>query len=259
LRRQPSLRSQLNQIRLWVRQGRTDAWIAHKLDVSIEQLERFKRDHDLEGDGAAPGRPADPLSVPPPELDLYEEDEEEEEEEPAETLTEEEPDAEEDEPARAPRGTSRSTGRSTSRGGGRGPSRDTSRGGGRGPRSGRAGEGQRVPAERPGSDRSDSDEETPTGPRRRRGRRGGRRRRRPSAFEATFDHGEEGYGLWLDPAVVDNPVYAQHWAGHRAVQVIFEADAITIRRASADEPEEDGEEEEDGTGRGRGRGPEAGE
>src|SRR6266480_3334598 len=55
--RRPSLRSQLNQIRLWVRQGRTDAWIAHKLDFSIDQLERFKRDHDLEGEGAAPGRP----------------------------------------------------------------------------------------------------------------------------------------------------------------------------------------------------------
>ncbi len=71
---------------------------------------------------------------------------------------------------------------------------------------------------------------------RRRGRRGGRRRRRPSSFEATFDHGEDGYGLWLDPAVVDNPVYSQHWAGHRAVQVTFEADAITIRRAGTDEP-----------------------
>jgi hypothetical protein len=63
--------------------------------------------------------------------------------------------------------------------------------------------------------------------------------------------------------VVDNPVYAQHWAGHRAVQVIFEADAITIRRANADEPEEDGEEEDNGNGRGngrgKGRGPEAGE
>ena len=30
---QKPLRSQLNQIRAWVRQGRTDAWIAHQLDV----------------------------------------------------------------------------------------------------------------------------------------------------------------------------------------------------------------------------------
>jgi hypothetical protein len=69
--------------------------------------------------------------------------------------------------------------------------------------------------------------------------------------------------------VVDNPIYAQHWAGHRAVQVTFDADSITIRRANADEPEEEGEEEgreegeEEGREEGReerkGRGPEAGE
>jgi hypothetical protein len=228
LRRQPSLRSQLNQIRLWVRQGRTDAWIAHKLDVSIEQLERFKRDHDLEGDGTAPGRPADPLSVPPPEVGLYEDDEEEEEEVPIEPLTEA-PEADElEEPARAPRDSSRG-GRGRRGAGGR------ARGNGGG-----TGERPRVPAERPAAEDSDSDEQAGPPARRRRGRRGGRRRRRPSSYEATFDHGEEGYGLWLDPAVVDNPVYAEHWAGHRAVQVTFDADAITIRRANADEPEEEG-------------------
>jgi hypothetical protein len=78
-------------------------------------------------------------------------------------------------------------------------------------------------------------------PRRRRGRRGGRRRRgggqRSQALEGTFDHGEEGYGLWLDPAVQDNAVYAEHWRGHRAVTVAVEPDRIVIRR-SGDEPEE---------------------
>ena len=49
--------------------------------------------------------------------------------------------------------------------------------------------------------------------RRRRGRRGGRGRRKE--LEATFDHGEQdGYGLWLDPAIKDNPVYTEHWAGN---------------------------------------------
>jgi hypothetical protein len=211
LRRQPSLRSQLNQIRLWVRQGRTDAWIAHKLDVSIDQLERFKHDHDLEGEGAAPGRPADPLSVPPPDLDLYEaageeEDEEEIEGEEIRALVEA-AEAEEEPPPRHSRGSG--------------------------------------PAER-------DDEQGDAAParRRRRGRRGGRRRRRPSSYEATFDHGEEGYGLWLDPAVVDNPIYAEHWAGHRAVVVIFDRDSITIRRAdggpaSADGVDESAEEQAD--------------
>ncbi|MDQ5807559.1 MAG: hypothetical protein M3320_02685, partial [Actinomycetota bacterium] len=74
-------------------------------------------------------------------------------------------------------------------------------------------------------------------PRRRRSRRGGGRSRSRSnggdALEATFDHGEEGYGLWLDPAVADNPVYAEHWAGHRPVEVTIEEDRIVIRRAGA--------------------------
>ena len=68
--------------------------------------------------------------------------------------------------------------------------------------------------------------------RRRRGRRGGRGRRKE--LEATFDHGEDdGYGLWLDASVKDNPVYAEHWAGKREVTVRIEADQIVIRRAGA--------------------------
>jgi hypothetical protein len=46
-----------------------------------------------------------------------------------------------------------------------------------------------------------------------------------------FDHGEEGYGLWLDGAVKDAPVYRQHWAGSAAVVVTVSADEIVIRRA----------------------------
>src|SRR5215218_4372426 len=46
-----SLRPQLNQIRGWVRQGRTDAWIAHQLEVTVQQIQAFKREHGLEPDG----------------------------------------------------------------------------------------------------------------------------------------------------------------------------------------------------------------
>ena len=56
-------------------------------------------------------------------------------------------------------------------------------------------------------------------------------------LEGTFDHGEEGYGLWLDPAIQDNPIYAEHWAGHRPVEVAVEEDRIVIRRIG-DEDEE---------------------
>ena len=42
-----SLKPQLNQIRTWVGQGRTDAWIAHQLEVSVRDLVAFKREHEL--------------------------------------------------------------------------------------------------------------------------------------------------------------------------------------------------------------------
>src|SRR6266480_2551695 len=46
-----SLRPQLNQIRTWVRQGRTDAWIAHQLEVTVQQIEAFRRENDLAENG----------------------------------------------------------------------------------------------------------------------------------------------------------------------------------------------------------------
>jgi hypothetical protein len=185
--RRPSLRSQLNQIRLWVRQGRTDAWIAHALDISVEQLQNFKREQGLDGDPAPAAPPADfgtdldldgeePGDVQAPEVEIEPPDADVEPDAEAELEPDEEPEPDESRPAR--RG-------------------------------------------------------------RRRGRRGGRRRggRAADSYEATFDQGEEGYGLWLDPAVADSDVYSEHWAGHRAVSVTVEPDAITIRRVD----DEDGD------------------
>src|SRR5207245_7869168 len=43
-----SLRPELNRIRAWVRQGRTDAWIAHQLEVTVQQIQSFKREQGLE-------------------------------------------------------------------------------------------------------------------------------------------------------------------------------------------------------------------
>src|SRR5215218_9846212 len=62
-----SLRPQLNQIRTWVRQGRTDAWIAHQLEATVQQIQAFKREQDLEPDG-------DEAGAPDEEIDLRAED-----------------------------------------------------------------------------------------------------------------------------------------------------------------------------------------
>src|SRR5215475_12193284 len=176
-----SLRPELNRIREWVRQGRTDAWIAHQLEVTVQQIQAFKREQGLEPNGepdAGAGVDFDD------EIDLRAEDD-------ALIAAELE-----------------------------------------------AAEAQRAEEESEDEDEDDS-EKTPA--KRRRGRRGGRRstRRKSTPLEATFDHGEEGYGLWLDPAVQDDPIYAEHWAGHRPVEITIEEDQIVIRRAGG---EDDGEE-----------------
>jgi hypothetical protein len=187
-----SLKPQLNQIRTWVRQGRTDAWIAHQLDVSVGDIRAFKREHELapadaaDGDAFVPGAEAD-------EPDLRAEDD---------ALVAEALEAE----------------RQAQEEAGEDDTADTADGEGEGEDDGEA----------DGDDRPK---------RRRRGRRGGRgrtRTRKPKALEGTFDHGEEGYGLWLDPAVQDDATYAEHWAGHRPVTVTIEPDRIVISRAGED-------------------------
>src|SRR5947199_7173183 len=67
-----SLRPELNRIRAWVRQGRTDAWIAHQLEVTVQQIQAFKREQGLEAaddaEGVAPATDFDD------EIDLRAED-----------------------------------------------------------------------------------------------------------------------------------------------------------------------------------------
>src|SRR5690242_12463001 len=50
-----SLKPQLNQIRAWVHQGRTDAWIAHQLEVSATELREFRKQYDLSADDESAG------------------------------------------------------------------------------------------------------------------------------------------------------------------------------------------------------------
>src|SRR5579875_2039788 len=175
-----SLRPELNRIRAWVRQGRTDAWIAHQLEVTVQQIQTFKREQGLEpGDDPETAVGAGDFDD---EIDLRAEDD---------ALIAAELDAAE--AARA------------------------------------------AEAEAEAEQEAEDDGKA----KRRRGRRGGRssRTRKKGAstpLEATFDHGEEGYGLWLDPAVQDDPVYAEYWAGHRAIEVTLEEDQIIIRRADGD-------------------------
>jgi hypothetical protein len=181
-----SLRPELNRIRAWVRQGRTDAWIAHQLEVTVQQIQAFKREQGLEADGD----PDTGIGIDfDDEIDLRAEDD-------ALIAAELE-----------------------------------------------AAEAQRAePEEDEEGDEDEEEEEGARPSRRRRGRRGGRRatRRKATPLEATFDHGEEGYGLWLDASVQDDPIYAEYWAGHRPVEVSIEEDQIVIRRVG----DENGDDED---------------
>ncbi|MGH2956813.1 MAG: hypothetical protein ACRDL6_07460 [Solirubrobacterales bacterium] len=163
-----SLRPQLNQIRAWVRQGRTDAWIAHQLEVSASQLKDFRRRHGLELEGEEPAA----------EVDLRDE-------------IEAEIEAELAEPAEEP---------------------------------------EEEPSAQDGDEDRGEEQQEGGRRRRRRRRRGGRgRSRKRKPLEATFDHGEEeGYGLWLDPAVKDDPIYAEHWSDQRALKVTIEPERIVL-------------------------------
>lgn len=51
-----------------------------------------------------------------------------------------------------------------------------------------------------------------------------------STYEAVFDHGNEGYGVWFDGVVREDPMYRQHWKGNRPIFVRIEQDQILITR-----------------------------
>src|SRR5215217_6726885 len=100
-----SLKPQLNQIRTWVRQGRTDAWIAHQLEVSVGDIRSFKREHELvPGEGPGDAEEGFGGAAGSEELDLRAEDDalvaaalEAEQEADEESADEEDTDEDEDE------------------------------------------------------------------------------------------------------------------------------------------------------------------
>src|SRR5918995_3391551 len=50
-----------------------------------------------------------------------------------------------------------------------------------------------------------------------------------SVFDGVLDHGErDGWGLWLDPAIAEDPIWKEHWAGVEAVTVKVAEDSIVL-------------------------------
>jgi len=53
-RRTAALKPQLNQIRTWARDGRTDAWIAFQLGTTAATVQEFRSEHGLDKGGGNP-------------------------------------------------------------------------------------------------------------------------------------------------------------------------------------------------------------
>lgn len=245
-RRQSSLKLHLNQIREWVAEGATDLWIGHQLETTASAVARFRRQQgilrDRAGrkpaaveDDAAPAvaTPAEPSSEAPSDAAPVETS-------PSEPVA----------PAEQPKAPRRRRGAKTE-------ATDPAVGP---PTSEFETPGVATPAteadseidvaatasaEDSSSEDSESGSEEPRS--RRRGRRGGRGRRREAGegeetgsaehsadvveVEGVFDHGADGFGLWLDATVRDAGVYRTHWQGKRELLVTVSADKIVLRRS----------------------------
>jgi len=210
-RRNASLKPQLNQIRTWVQEGATDIWIAHKLGSTPASISRFRRQHDLRLSDEAPG----PAAATVTEAEVAESAAET----PAKPRTRQRKTTPKAEPKSKPAA--------------KAPSRSRSKQ--VAPELEAAPEAEfTAPPEVIATGEAEAAAEGEPA-KRRRGRRGGRGRSRggdaPLELEAVFDHGEEGYGLWLDGAIRDAGIYRKHWQGHADVFVKITADEIVIRRA----------------------------
>jgi hypothetical protein len=185
-----SLRPHLNQIRTWVQQGRTDAWIAHQLEVTVQQIDAFKRENELAPDAQVEGN-GTPVDFDD-EIDLRAQDDE--------LIAAELEKAEPSAPPARPRRPRR-----------RPP---------RPPAAPRPARTRRTPRPPPPPPRAPW-------------------RAHPPAHEGHRARGHlrprrRGLRAVAGPAVADDPVYAEHWAGHRPVTVTVEEDQIVIRRAGDD-------------------------
>src|SRR3954447_10610419 len=65
-----------------------------------------------------------------------------------------------------------------------------------------------------------------------------------SVFEGVLDHGErDGWGLWLDPAIAEDPIWKEYWAGVEAVTVKVAEDSIVLEPDGTDPSSSDGSAE----------------
>jgi hypothetical protein len=234
-RRTAALKPQLNQIRTWAREGRTNAWIAYQLGTTSQTVHDFRQEFGLD---KAPGAPVQEPVTPelvvqqitfdsPPPLPPLEEPAADEAEAPAKPKrarrsrgakadtaaleaevegqsegSVDEAAAFEPEPERARRPRRRRSGR-----------------GGAGAASAEA--TAETPAETPAPETAEPAEPA--------GRKPRRRGRGTPAYTASI---VSGAVLVLDPAIVRSAAWRANWADNPAFDVQIEDDQIVLRRRS---------------------------
>lgn len=207
-RRLQALKPQLNQIRIWARQGLTDAWIAHALETTPETISAFRAEHGVE-------RGADLGALPPISAEMV--------------AADELPDGPlQPRPARKPRLTAVPDANAVADDG-EAPARKRRRR--RKASDDDASEPAAVAPEpapkvdpEPAADGADDDVEGR--PRRRRGGRGRKRAAEPLTARL-----QQGVVLVLDAAVLEDETFKTRWLEAGALVAEIGEDAITLRRS----------------------------
>lgn len=213
-RRRVSLKPQLNQIRVWSAEGRTDTWIAHALDTTPQTIALFRSEFGLtRGGGTQALEPVTPESVVL-ELDAADQLAEAAASQSRELEPEREQEPEAD---AAPTAVAKAAPRRRRRTAAK-PE----------PAAEPAAEPVAEPVaviEAPAAAEPESDAAPADGvPRRRR-----RRRRGPRQLSASL---VSGAVIVLDQAVLDDAAFREHWAGGSPLVVAeISADSIVLRRS----------------------------
>ena len=62
-----------------------------------------------------------------------------------------------------------------------------------------------------------------------------------SVFEGVLDHGErDGWGMWFDPSISEDPIWQEHWSGVESVVVKIAEDSIVLEIDQREDALQDG-------------------
>jgi hypothetical protein len=232
-RRTAALKPQLNQIRTWARDGRTDAWIAFQLGTTAATVQEFRSEHGLDKGGGNPAEePVTPEFVvqtisfdtpPPPVVAAPPSSEEPSADEAPRTRRQRRSRTSAN--AEAPASVEAAADAPVETGAATGDGEPAERAKRRRRRGGRGGASAGEPAAaRDPSTPVETDEAEKPAP-----ATAKRRPRGPASYHGSV---VAGAVIVLDPAVARSAAWRAHWADSPAFDVVIDDDQIVLRRRS---------------------------